>query len=130
LQVKFFRDARRRVMAATGTGLPRPPYRLQDTGTTKPPYRTQTQIAAELPATTRVWALVGIGWWMLGLPLLVTAVGHVWGDPVTIALVRALSIVLGSFIDRWLFFRDATHSSRVWFADQLFAPHRSTQARA
>ena len=58
------------------------------------------------------------------------AVVALGGHPVTIAGVRAASVVVGSFIDRWLFFRDASHSSRVWFADQLFASGRSAQVRS
>ncbi|MCL4521181.1 MAG: dimethyl sulfoxide reductase anchor subunit [Firmicutes bacterium] len=130
LQVRFFIDARRRVMAATGTGLPRPPYRLQDTGTTKPPYRTQTQIAPELSRGSHRGSLVALACWMIVLPLALTGGVHLWGHPVTIAGVRAASVVVGSFIDRWLFFRDASHSSRVWFADQLFASGRSAQVRS
>ena len=130
LQDRFFITARRGVMAATGTGLPRPPYRLQDTGTTKPPYRTQTQIAPEISGATRRNALLTILWWMLILPGILTASAHVFSAPITIAAVRAGSVVVGSFMDRWLFFRDATHSSRVWFSDQSFPKRPRVAARS
>ena len=117
LQFRFFVDARQGVNAATATGLSRAPHRLQDSGTTKPPYRSQTQIAPDLPALTRHLAMAAILWWVVILPLGLTLLAHVLKAPITIAGIRAASVVTGSFIDRWLFFRDATHSSRAWFAD-------------
>lgn len=117
LQARMFSAARKRVRGATGAGLPLGPYRLQDTGTTKPPYRTQTQIAPELSGTTRSTALLLAFGWMLAVPVAVLWASRFTAEPRALAIVSAASVTLGCFIDRWLFFRDAVHSSRVWFAD-------------
>lgn len=118
-----FRDARGRIRAATGTGLPFAPYRLQDTGTTKPPYRTQTQVWPPLSEHVRRRMMIMtvlflgvipegavIGWALSGM------MGWAW--------VVAISGFIGTVCERWLFFGDATHSSRVFFADEPSVPSR------
>lgn len=118
LQRRFFLTARENVLAQTGLGLPTGPYRLQDTGTSTPPYKTQTQIWPELEPSTqnnlyRMMFLI-----LLWVPLIVEIVilrvpqNPSWG------LLGAIVVVIGAFMERWLFFADATHSSRVWFSDQ------------
>ncbi len=129
LQMKFFADARKGVLAATGTGLPRPPYRLQDTGTTKPPYRTQTQTGPELTPAQRHRAWLGLAIFMVVVPVMATIFALNGRAAEVFSVVRALSIVVGSFTERWLFFRDSTHSSRVWFQDQSFGQRGTLKSR-
>ena len=118
LQWKLFRDARRSLNAATGTGMPRAPYRIIDTGTTRPPYQTQTQVWPDLPLSVRggletvaVLTLV-----LLPLGVIVATLGGTGVGLLTV--LGAISFLIGTFVERWLFFGDATHSSKVWFVDQ------------
>ncbi len=118
LQWKLFSDARRSLNAATGTGMPRGPYRIIDTGTTRPPYQTQTQVWPDLAPTLRgglyIVAMVALA--ILPAAILVAIIS---GSPQALLTVTAaLSVLLGTFAERWLFFGDATHSSKVWFVDQ------------
>lgn len=127
LQWRGFIEAREAVWAATGTGLALGPWRLQDTGTTRPPYAAQTQIWPLLPDALRrrryrlLMGLLGLA----GLTQVATAVGlaPVW------ALLATAAFLGASLLERWLFFADATHSSRVWFQDQPQAPSRVVKGR-
>lgn len=115
LQARHFRTARDGNHAETGTGLPFGPYRLQDTGTTRPPYRTQTQVSAPMAPATR--QILYLGQWLF--LSLIPAGSFFWAlSAPRAALFGAAAMVAGSFFERWLFFADATHSSRVWFDDQ------------
>lgn len=118
LQVHFFRVMRQQITAGTGTGLHLGPYRLQDTGTTRAPYRTQTQIWPELSAAQRRLGY-GLTFVLLAVVPLLTLVGTL-ADPKAPWLIEvaAVSLVFAAFAERWMFFADATHSSRVWFSDQ------------
>ncbi|PSR37711.1 MAG: DMSO reductase [Sulfobacillus thermosulfidooxidans] len=116
LQIRAFRVAAAGVLAATGTGLAGRPYRLQDAGGSRPPYRTQTQIWPVLPAAVRTSGYAAVLVLAVVGPCLAAAqgtTGLVWG---------AGSAWLGVALSRWMFFADATHSSRVWFADQPKTP--------
>lgn len=130
LQARMFSAARRRIRGTTGAGLPLGPYRLQDTGTTKAPYRTQTQIAPDMPEHVRWTALVLAYGWMLAVPVGLLGVAGGAGRFHGMVALMALSIVAGSFMDRWIFFRDAVHSSRVWFADPPAIRKRVGEYRA
>ncbi len=118
-----FRRAHGQIRAETGTGLPFSPYRLQDTGTSKPPYRTQTQVWPLIhPALLRIVQLWIVFWLFvvpLGGVLLWQTAG--WSGGRWFLPVGAL---LGVIAERWLFFADATHSSRVFFVDE---PRRAPQ---
>lgn len=108
LQLRVFREARARLRAETGFGLPRGPYRLLDTGTTRPPFRTQTQVWPPIGRALRVrWERA---LWAAFLAVLLMA--GMERPAGALALVAALVMV---YIERWLFFADATHSSLVWF---------------
>ncbi len=118
-----FLRAHGQIRAETGTGLPFSPYRLQDTGTTKPPYRTQTQVWPLLqPALLRTVKLWTVGW-LFVIPLAAVVVWQTgaWGGARWVLPVGAM---LGVIAERWLFFADATHSSRVFFVDE---PRRAPQ---
>lgn len=129
LQRRFFYEARQSVNASTGTGMPMGPFRLQDTGTTRPPYRTQTQIWPDLPEGTRSAIYATMAGVLLGVPL-VAAVALIAapGDSL-MAVIGLVAAVAGAFIERWIFFADATHSSKVWFGDQLKRRSRVASAR-
>jgi DMSO reductase anchor subunit len=109
LQARVFHEARGRVRAETGWGLPLQPHRLQDTGTSRPPYRTQPQVWPELTAGRRriLWSAWVAALVALAVTLAVAASGA--------ALAGAGLVVLAVYVERWLFFGDATHSSRVFF---------------
>ena len=109
LQWHVFRDARARVRAETGLGLPRGPHRLRDTGTTRAPYRTQPQVWPLLPASQRraVGAALVISFGLLGLLAALR-------DP-TVGVFGAVVAIWTVYVERWMFFADATHSSRIWF---------------
>jgi DMSO reductase anchor subunit len=116
-QWHVFSLARHRIRAATGFGLPFAPYRLQDSGTTKPPYRTQTQVHPTISDALRLRMAVVTAIFLTVLPILLVLVSQIaaeWGW----MLGAAVSITMGSIFERWLFFADATHSSRVFFADE------------
>ncbi len=118
-----FRRAHGQIRAETGTGLPFSPYRLQDTGTSKPPYRTQTQVWPVLhPALLRTVKLWTVGW-LFVIPLAAVVVWQTgaWNGARWVLPVGAM---LGVIAERWLFFADATHSSRVFFVDE---PRRAPQ---
>lgn len=123
LQWHVFRAARKRVDPATGFGLPFAPYRLQDTGTTKPPYRTQTQTAPALDPTFRLSKQVGTILFLAVVPAVCTIYG-IDGGHGGFALVGAVSLTIGLALERWLFFRDATHSSQVFFQDAPWVASR------
>lgn len=118
-----FRTARGRIKAETGTGLPFSPYRLQDTGTSKAPYRTQTQVWPTIHPRLRTGVQLWTVGWLFVVPVAAVVVwlaagwsaAH-WAIPV--------SALLGVIGERWLFFADATHSSRVFFVDE---PRRGPQ---
>lgn len=123
LQWHLFRLARQRIDPATGFGLPFAPYRLQDTGTTKPPYRTQTQTLPGLDPTSRVSKQAATVLFLGLVPVVATVYGmHAQG--LGFFLVSALSVTIGLGLERWLFFRDATHSSQVFFNDAPDVPSR------
>jgi DMSO reductase anchor subunit len=135
LQWRLFQEARNQVRAATGTGLPMGPYRLQDTGTTRPPYRTQPQTWPPLQPRQRQ-----IGYLLLFLlaflgPFVAYAAAPPAGGAVAV-LTGTIALLSGTLVERWMFFRDSTHSSRVWFGDQAWQPSqvaepaRSTLARS
>jgi len=123
LQWHFFTLARRRVSAKTGAGLPRGPYRLQDTGTTRPPYRTQTQIYPEMDPGQRIMVMVLILLTLVIVPAL-AILGWMLDRAAWMMAAAAIVGAIGVFAERWLFFRDATHSSRVWFTDEAHHPSR------
>jgi DMSO reductase anchor subunit len=128
LHIGQFAHARAWVRASTGTGLPLGPYRLQDTGTTRPPYRTQTQVWPALTASARTAGYVAM-MLLLGLP----AVGFLEGlsgGPPSLVAASALALFVGALTERWMFFADATHSSRVWFQDEPRRPSRVAPAHA
>lgn len=112
-----FRKAHGQIRAETATGLPFSPYRLQDTGTTKAPYRTQTQVWPLLHPGLRNGVKVWTVGWLFVLPIVAVVVWltGVWTGARWVVLVSAILGVLG---ERWLFFADATHSSRAFFEDQ------------
>ncbi len=120
LQVRNFREAEHTVMSSTGTGLAQKPYRVMDTGTTKPPYRHQTQIWPMLTSTQKFggYGAMAAGIWIIPVITLLT------GSGLMADLFTAVAGSLGLIVERWMFFGDATHSSRVWFADE---PKRSSQ---
>ena len=117
LHWSHFRRAHGQIRAETGTGLPLSPYRLQDTGTSKPPYRTQTQvwplIHPQLRRAVKLWTMG----WLYAVPLagVLAWQGMGWGSA---RWMLPISAVLGVLAERWLFFADATHSSRVFFVDE------------
>lgn len=122
LQWRWFSDARR-LIASTGTGIPMGPYRLQDTGTSRPPYRSQTQTWPALDPRRRA----RLYRWLVGLLGIGPAVAYTGGltpsgvqEPLLIA-GGGLALA-GAFLERWLFFGDATHSSQVWFSDHAWPP--------
>ncbi|MCL5116121.1 MAG: dimethyl sulfoxide reductase anchor subunit [Firmicutes bacterium] len=123
LHWRHFHEAHGRLRAETGTGLPFAPYRLQDTGTTKPPYRTQTQVAPIIPDHMRHTATATVVVLMVLAPvlfLILTLTAHVraW------SIIAAIAVLVGAVAERWLFFADATHSSRVFFVDESRHPAR------
>ena len=127
LQWHIFRLARQRIDPATGFGLPFAPYRLQDTGTTKPPYRTQTQTQPGLDPASRVSKQVATILFLGVVPVIATVFGmHAQGGG--FSLVGAASVTVGLGLERWLFFRDATHSSQVFFNDAPDVPSRVAEA--
>jgi DMSO reductase anchor subunit len=89
-------------------------YRLHDTGTSRPPYRTQTQVWPAVPAPVRRRLKAGILVALVGGSLLLA-----FSTPLPPVTVGAAAMVLaGAFLERWLFFADAVHSSRLWFTDR------------
>ncbi len=128
LQIRHFREAAGNVLSATGTGMAGRPYRLQDTGSDRRPYRTQTQIWPELPPRLRSGLYSAVFALSVGIPLLLLAVASGFG----VSVLVLASVLGGIFVERWMFFADATHSSRVWFADQpkLPSPVRRDPKRA
>ncbi|NMP21892.1 dimethyl sulfoxide reductase anchor subunit family protein [Sulfobacillus harzensis] len=123
LQWHVFSLAQRRVNPATGFGLPFAPYRLQDTGTTKPPYRTQPQTMPELSARSRMQMKVAIVL-VLGVVPVVSDLIWIEAHMMGFALIDAIAVTVGLVLERWLFFRDATHSSKVFFTDAPDVPSR------
>jgi DMSO reductase anchor subunit len=108
-QARVFHEARGRVRAETGWGLSLQPHRLQDTGTSRPPYRTQPQVWPELARGRRrtLW----FGWMAAVAALAATLAATTPG----VAVAGAVLAVVAVYLERWLFFADATHSSRVFF---------------
>ncbi|MDA8192631.1 MAG: dimethyl sulfoxide reductase anchor subunit [Thermaerobacter sp.] len=132
-QWHFFAGARTSVMASTGTGLPLGPHRLQDSGTSRIPYKTQTQIWPDLrPGPKRL--LYGLMFLLLtAVPVAAMGAISAGASPAGWFVGGAVSAVVGAFLERWLFFADATHSSRVWFTDHVkrasrVATHRGSPA--
>jgi DMSO reductase anchor subunit len=127
LHWRHFGESHGRLRAETGTGLPFAPYRLQDTGTTKPPYRMQTQVWPAIPVPVRnllyglIVLFVGVG------PLLCLLLARLTGAEVLSAIFPGL-VSVGVVLERWLFFADATHSSRVFFIDEPRHPSRVAAA--
>lgn len=118
LQWNHFINSRANVMASTGTGMPLGPHRLQDTGTTRPPYKTQTQVWPELHDEHKRNLYLLMFLVLVIVPLLLM-MGVIFGHPLRpLFWISGISGVVGAFAERWLFFADATHSSRVWFTDQ------------
>lgn len=115
LQYRHFYESRRSLRTSTGTGMPDAPYRLIDSGTTKLPYRTQTQVWPDLaPGRQRLlYAVMAVVLILIPLCLgtLPFPVAIGWGG-------AAVFMVGGAFVERWLFFADVTHSSKVWFGDE------------
>ncbi len=119
MQYRHFLEARQSLRTATGTGMPAAPYRLIDSGTTKLPYRTQTQVGPELAPRRRQMLYVMMGLTLIVVPMALqifplqpAELGIRWTS-------AAIVMVCGAFVERWLFFADVTHSSRVWFGDEL-----------
>lgn len=117
-QARLFRQAAGGVLSATGTGLSGRPYRLQDSGTSRRPYRTQTQIWPELPALLRRWLYASV----FALAVAIPWAAAIWWPDLAGGIWLLASVGMGVGLSRWLFFGDATHSSRVWFADQPKTP--------
>jgi DMSO reductase anchor subunit len=118
LQIRHFREAAGNVLSATGTGMAGRPYRLQDSGSTRRPYKTQTQIWPELPPRLRRALYSMVVALSVVIPLLLLSMTYDF----TAAILMLVSVLLGVGGERWMFFADATHSSRVWFADQPKLP--------
>lgn len=114
LQYQQFSEANRSLHAASGTGMPTAPYRLIDSGTTKLPYATQTQVWTDLTSRRRFTFYVTMGVLLIVAPFVLGMV-----PMVSARLGVAALMVCGAFLERWIFFRDATHSSKVWFGDEL-----------
>jgi|BEDMetMinimDraft_2_1075160.scaffolds.fasta_scaffold13725_1 DMSO reductase anchor subunit len=94
-------------------GLGPVPYRVHDTGTSRPPYRTQTQVWPSLPPATRIRLKAVVLLALVGGPLLIAL-----STPLPALTSAAAGLVLaGALVERWLFFADAVHSSRLWFSD-------------
>lgn len=128
LHWRHFHEAHGRLRAETGTGLPFAPYRLQDTGTTKPPYRMQTQVWPVIPDGQRHAVSVAVVVLLVLAPVLflilrLTTHVAVWGP------LAGLTVLAGTAAERWLFFADATHSSRVFFVDESRHPARVSTVR-
>ncbi len=120
LQYRYFSEARQAIHASTGTGMPGAPYRLIDSGTTKLPYRTQTQVwpSLELGRRAVLYMVMGLSLILVPFVLEVLPMG-----PRAIEWASAAGImVCGAFIERWIFFADVTHSSKIWFGDELQRP--------
>ncbi len=115
-----FAEARGKIRASTGTGLPFSPYRLQDTGTTKPPYRTQTQVWPVLSPGLRRTVMLAAAFLLFVVPLGLT-LAQLLGGPSLLRFGVAVAAIGGVFLERWLFFGDATHSSRVFLSDEMAA---------
>lgn len=128
-QWHVFAEAKRRIHSETGFGLPFAPYRLQDTGTTKPPYRTQTQTHPRLDGTIR-WRVGAATAILLGIIPAVLLVLWIHFDTPILSVIAALSVTAGSVTERWLFFRDATHSSYVFLGDEPSVPARVPTTKA
>lgn len=126
-QQRWFRAVRQNLQASTGTGMPLGPYRVQDTGTTRPPYRTQTQIWPELPVDKRRGQYLRMFVFLTMLPIGMELLWILVPVSSLVIVAGTLSLWAGAYMERWLFFADATHSSRVWFADQTRAPSRVTE---
>ncbi|MCY0884671.1 MAG: dimethyl sulfoxide reductase anchor subunit [Firmicutes bacterium] len=123
LQVRHFADARRRLTLGLGSGLPLGPYRLQDPGTGRPPYRTQTQAWPDLdPGFRRSGYAVSFALLFL-VPALLA--GTLLAYPAA-GIALAVVALAGATGERWLFFADATHSSKLWLigGDEERAPSR------
>ena len=125
LQFRTFAEARTQIRAETGFGLSRSPHRLLDTGTTRAPYRTQTQVWPPIGRARR-HVLQGV-LAALGLALFILV-----GMKTSSALLAAaIAVTLLTYVERWLFFADATHSSLVWFpAPYAEAVQRGERTRA
>ena len=123
LQLRLFHEARARLRAETGLGLALQPHRLLDTGTTRPPYRTQPQVWIGAGYRLRAAMLASLA---LAVACIVplTAIEAGWAG-----LAGAVAAAWSVYADRWLFFADATHSSRVFFpnAGPLDARMRSSR---
>jgi DMSO reductase anchor subunit len=120
LQIRHFRETEHLVMSSTGTGLSQKPYRVLDTGTTRPPYRHQTQIWPTLTLAQRIWGYGTMTVLMWGIPV----IALILRTDSVFHVIAAAGVGLGLIFERWMFFGDATHSSRVWFADE---PKRASQ---
>ncbi|MBX5467429.1 MAG: dimethyl sulfoxide reductase anchor subunit [Firmicutes bacterium] len=122
LQLHQFQLARDFPTGEGASGLPRGPWRLQDTGTSRPPYRTQPQVWPLLPHGVRVAGYTTVGLTLLALPAAgaLAAVAHHGA----LAALGGISAAVGAVAERWMFFADATHSSRIWFQDVPRAPSR------
>lgn len=125
LQFRTFREARSRIRAETGFGLPRGPHRLLDTGTTRAPYRTQPQVWPSIGRLRR--RLLEGGVLALALAVIVlVGIQTAWAG-----LSAALVATVLTYVERWLFFADATHSSLVWFpaaTEGMALPRAGTHA--
>lgn len=118
-----FAEARGKVRASTGMGLPFSPYRLQDTGTTKPPYRAQTQVWPVISSGLRRTVMLTAVFLLFLVPLGLT-LARLLGGPSLLRFGVAVAVVGGVIAERWLFFGDATHSSRVFLSDEMAARPR------
>lgn len=96
------------------------PVRIVDTGVTAGPYDIQPQITRRMSSQRRKQMETGMFLLAFILPGLVYVIGLVAfgaGSAAALSLVfdaSALAILVGMFMERWLFFANANHTSRIW----------------
>lgn len=111
LQWRYF-NRKQHEIGSQATAFPFGPVRLYDTGTAKPPYRTQPQTWPGIGSALRRRLQAGVVLAECALPgILLWAAGLSRAAAVAAAFVWLIGIGL----DRWLFFADAIHSSRIFF---------------
>lgn len=111
VQWRIFRREHER-LGQQATGFPFGDVRLYDTGTSKAPYRAQTQVWAGISAPVRTTLKIAV----VTAEMVVPALLVIFFVPVrAVDIPAALVFLAGVCGDRWLFFADAVHSSRIFF---------------
>jgi DMSO reductase anchor subunit len=120
MQWRRFGAARTRALSGESMGIPGRRFRLQDSSTSRPPYRTQPQVWPPLADARRriVWSVLAAVAVLGMLLLLAVSVGANG----VLATVLALVAILGTGVERWVFFADATHSSLGWITTGADSP--------